>query len=77
MKPIFGLFSVLMLLNVIGACHAEVPPAKHEYNKLTLHLSTEKASQDKVSLTIVLQNLTNETVSITVPKNEILYMFGY
>lgn len=68
MKPIFNLLAVLILLNFIGACHAESPSAKRTADKLTLHLSTAKASQNKVSLTIVLQNLSNETVSIVVPK---------
>jgi hypothetical protein len=60
---------LLILLNIIGVCHAQTPPVKHEKNKLTLHLSTAKASQDKVALTITLQNTTNEKVSIWVPSN--------
>ncbi|NQZ07461.1 MAG: hypothetical protein HRT35_09905 [Algicola sp.] len=68
MKPIFNLLAVLILFNFIGACHAEIPAEKSTTDKLVLHLSTAKTSQNKVSLTIVLQNLSNETVSISVPK---------
>ncbi len=69
MKPIFNLLTMLFLLNFVGSCHAQTPPAKYEKNKLTLRLSTTKSNQDRVALTITLQNVTNAKVSIWVPSN--------